>query len=162
MASRFRLHEKPLVYPKRDIIKRTAEGPVFDLGVDLENYTGAVYVQQLHIEEMAQSIGMLTKQQADELYQKIKEYEEREKNHLKNAEELKNGIDSAIERFHSTSSPAPVVPEKPAETTPRPAPKSNNTHGQANGSAGFKGSNSVHADSVNESDTGLEWLGNIK
>lgn len=152
---RFVLHEKPIAMPRRDIIKKTADGPVFDLGIILEHYTGAVYVQQLHIEEMAKSVGMLTKADAEHLYKVIENLQAENKKLVRNAEELRNGIDSAINRFYTDAGDAPVVPEKPIISEPKAAPRSEGNARQSNGTAFKQGPDGVHANTVNESDTGF-------
>lgn len=66
-SGRFVLHDKPAAFPFSDIVTGTSEGAVFDLSVDLEYYSGVAYVKAEHVKEMAKTLGMLTKEEADEL-----------------------------------------------------------------------------------------------
>lgn len=73
--------------------------PVFDTGIDLENFTGIVYLPVVKIIEMARSIGMLTKEDSDKL---IETYEkEKAKNEFAaiEAKELIRGISELVDRF---------------------------------------------------------------
>lgn len=142
---RFTRHERPIAHPRRDIVKKTADGPVFFL-VDLEHYTGAVYVQEQHIVEMARSIGMLTVEEAAKLYETIDTLK-KERDALPSAvEELKNGVDSAVNRFYSGIGDGVAIPARAAETPAKPAPKSEPAAIKANGPDSGEGRNSVSAD----------------
>lgn len=75
--------------------------PVFDTGVDLENFTGVVYLPVVKVIEMGRSIGMLTKEDSDQLidtYQKEKAKNEFAANESK---ELIRGISELVDRFDS-------------------------------------------------------------
>ena len=75
---RFKLLEKPLAHPFYDIISQAPDGPVFDLGVDLEYFNGVVYITADHVEEMAKTLGMIHGEEVEELRNRIIELETKE------------------------------------------------------------------------------------
>lgn len=99
-SSRFLLWDRPLAYPKFDIINRdTDPGPVFDLGVELESYDGSLYIKPEHIVEMGRTLGMLTKTDADKLRAENEELR-RQINVLPQAQkELRDGLDNLTDKF---------------------------------------------------------------
>jgi hypothetical protein len=106
---RFVLHDKPAAYPFTDIVTTTGEGPVFDLSVDLEFYSGVAYVKAEHVEEMAHTLGMVTKVEADELRAKIIKLEE-EKNTLPvHVERLIHGINASLVSYADSHSSVPIT-----------------------------------------------------
>ena len=99
-SSRFLIWDRPLAYPKFDIITRdTDPGPVFDLGVELDSYDGSIYIKPEHIVEMGRTLGMMTKADADKLRAENEELK-RQINSLPAAqEELKDGLDNLVSVF---------------------------------------------------------------
>lgn len=98
---RFILVEKPLAYPYVDIVTNTAEGPLFDLSVDLDMFEGVPYVKAAHVEEMAKTLGMSTKEEVDALNERIRELEEENTRLPEASEELVNGINDLVSLYHS-------------------------------------------------------------
>lgn len=93
---RFILHDKPAAYPFTDIVTTTGEGPVFDLSVDLEFYSGVAYLKAEHVEEMAHTLGMVTKVEADELRAQIAHLEKVQETLPAHVESLLHGINDSI------------------------------------------------------------------
>lgn len=99
---RFVLLSEPVAFPFTDVVSGTPEGPVFDLSVDLEYFNGVVYVKAEHVEEMAKTLGMITKGEADEMRATF------EKQELPaHVESFINGIASSYTAYSEHS---PVVP----------------------------------------------------
>lgn len=126
VSSRFLIWDKPNAYPKYDLILRSSDGPVFDLGVILEDYSGSVYLRPEHVIEMGRTLGMATKEEVQALRQSIENLNS-QIDELPNAqEELKNGINDAVGRFYSSlSGVKPPVVEvqqvaKPLVAEPEP------------------------------------------
>lgn len=99
VSSRFLIRERPTAYPHYDLILQDSQGPVFDLNVDCDSYDGHVYIRFEHIEEMARTLGMVTKEDAEALNQKIAELSEKIERLPKAQEELKSGLDDLTARF---------------------------------------------------------------
>lgn len=92
---RFVLLSKPVAFPFSDLVTGTGEGPVFDLSVDLEFYNGVGYIKAEHVEEMARTLGMEYKKEA--------EPESAEINH--DLESLINGIDIVLRGYRPLADP---------------------------------------------------------
>jgi predicted nuclease with TOPRIM domain len=103
---RFILVEKPLAYPFVDIVTKTTEGPLFDLSVDLDNFEGVPYVKAEHVEEMAKTLGMATKEEVDALNERIRELEAENTRLPEHSEELVNGINSLVSDYYSRIRPS--------------------------------------------------------
>lgn len=102
-SSRFLLWEKPMSYPKFDLVSRdTNPGPVFDLSVELESYDGSVYIKAEHIIEMARTLGMYTVAEAEKLQKENAELRRQINKLPKVQEELKNGLDDLTARFFAS------------------------------------------------------------
>lgn len=110
---RFVLHDKPAAFPFTDIVTGVGEGPVFDLSVDLEFYSGVPYLKAEHVEEMAKTLGMEYKVEAEpssaeDIY----------------VERLINGINDAIRDYHSVPAllgiDVPVYLSDPEPESPKP------------------------------------------
>jgi hypothetical protein len=112
VSSRFLLWDRPLAYPKFDLIDRdTDPGEVFDLSVELDNYDGSVYLKTRHIIEMARSLGMMTKDEADKLRADNAELR-RQINKLPVVqEELKSGLDDLVAKFFARLNSVDSVPD---------------------------------------------------
>lgn len=131
---RFVLLSKPVSHPFSDIVTGTPEGPVFDLSVDLEYYSGVAYLKAEHVEEMAKTLGMLTKGEADELRVKMSQLEA-EKNALPaHVESLLSGINACIDSYAGNSG-AGIDRSVPVYLLD-PAPESESTSIETSGKAG--------------------------
>jgi hypothetical protein len=103
---RFVLLSKPVAYPFSEIVTGTGDGPVFDLSVDLEYYSGVAYLKAEHVEEMAHTLGMITKEEADELRAKITQLEEYSNSLPPHVESLVHGIHAVIDIYrHASAGP---------------------------------------------------------
>jgi hypothetical protein len=72
---------------------------VFDLGVDLQDFWGGIYLPLNVVIEMAQSVEMLTKEQANELKAEL-ELKTKQVNKASDlAQELINGVSANIDSF---------------------------------------------------------------
>lgn len=116
VSSRFLIREKPVAYPYYDLILQDSQGPVFDLNVDMNSYDGAVYLRFEHVEEMARTMGMATKEEVESLNEVIKDLRAQLYRLPKAQEELKSGLDDLTARFFaslntvdSDSEPEPSV-----------------------------------------------------
>lgn len=103
VSSRFLLWEKPLAHPYFDLVTRdTSPGQVFDLGVDLSSYDGSVYIKPEHIIEMARTLGMLTKDDAQKLRAENAELRRQINKLPRVQEELKVGLDDLVAKFFAS------------------------------------------------------------
>lgn len=100
-SGRFILLDKPAAHPFSDIITGTPEGPVFDLSVDLEYYTGVAYVKAEHVVEMARTLGMATIEEVEEMRAHIATLEARENQLPAHVESLINGINDSVINFRN-------------------------------------------------------------
>lgn len=107
-TGRFPLRDRPTSFPRRSL-DGTAGGPVFDLGVQLENYDGAVFVPLSWVKEMGRSIGMLAAEEADLLKEEVHIQRSRNEVSVALAEELQSGINDLVGKFNTTL--AGYVPE---------------------------------------------------
>lgn len=92
-----------MAFPYFDVIHRdTSPGKVFDLGVELDNYDGSIYIRDRDIVEMGRTLGMLTKEEADKLREQNAELR-RQINKLPVVqEELKSGLDDLVAKFFAS------------------------------------------------------------
>lgn len=99
-AGRFKLWDRPAVYPQVDLVNGAPEGPVFDLDVNTED-GGATYLRKDHVEEMARTLGWMSPEEVADL----KEYNEKLENQILNlptaTEELKDAIDNCVSDFYT-------------------------------------------------------------
>lgn len=100
-SGRFVLLDKPAAHPFSDIVTGTPEGPVFDLSVDLEYYTGVAYVKAEHVVEMARTLGMATIEEVKEMRAHIATLEARENQLPAHVESLINGINDSVTNFRN-------------------------------------------------------------
>lgn len=147
--TRFRLRERPTV---RDIFGDTVHS-VFDLGVELDNYTGPVQVPLPVVIEIAQSIGMLTEDQAKSLKLDF-EHEKAKNEEAANAgTELINGISDLVDNFNRRleSVPRPTVVGDVEKDSGGSAEgkAASSPSGQTDKSSGSEGSDRVSDDSAN-------------
>ncbi len=102
ISSRFLVWPKPLSYPFYDLLNRdTDPGPVFDLAVELNDYTGSVYLSVNSVIEMARVLGMATTAEVSVLNAHIADLERQIGKLPQAQEELKNGLASLVGKFHS-------------------------------------------------------------
>jgi hypothetical protein len=97
---RFILVEKTLAYPHCDIVTKDTHGPFFDLSVDLDNFEGVPYVKAAHVEEMAKTLGMATKEEVAILNERIRILEAENTRLPGESEELVNGINNLVAVYH--------------------------------------------------------------
>lgn len=109
VSSRFLVRERPIGYPFYDLILQDSAGPVFDMNVEMDGYDGRVYLRFEHVEEMARTMGMATKEEVEALNNTIADLRRQINNLPKAQEELKSGIDDLVGRFYSTINT--VLPE---------------------------------------------------
>jgi len=121
VSSRFFIRDRCEVYPYFDIHNQDTNGPVFDLGVDMDSYDGAVYVRPEYIIDMARTLGMATVEEVAELRATVAELT-RKINKLPVAqEELKSGLDSVVASFYTALASvdlpddSPVLSDKESE-----------------------------------------------
>lgn len=57
------IKERPDVEPRRDIFDNTDEGPVLDLGVDLEYYSGPIFVKFKDARAIGAAVGMVSEEE---------------------------------------------------------------------------------------------------
>lgn len=100
--TRFRAMSKPPA-GQRDLFGDPAT-PVFDLRVNLTRYTGGIYLPIATVIEMAQSIGMLTKSQAESLSTELANTNAKVESAGALAQELIDGISSHVDNFYSALS----------------------------------------------------------
>jgi hypothetical protein len=67
--TQFRLWDTPM-YGAVDIVNKDTQGPVFDLGIELELYTGPIFIKEQHVRVMASRAGMIDKTEYEELKEK--------------------------------------------------------------------------------------------
>lgn len=124
--TRFQLLDGPRRYPHRDIILNDTrqENPVFDLGIELDSYDGAVYIQIDHIQEMARSIGMLSKEQADELIEENQRLRAQIDALPEKAQELTDGMARLVDNFrfdlNHIGTSVPAVEDGPNDESDEP------------------------------------------
>lgn len=100
-SSRFLLWDSPVAYPHYDLILRDTTGPVFDLGVDLDDYNGSVFLKADHVIEMARDLGMATTDEVQELLKEIQDLKNQIEILPVAQEELKDGLDSLVSNFYN-------------------------------------------------------------
>jgi hypothetical protein len=176
--SRFRILDKPGAYPGLDIIHNTHDGPVIDLGVDMDNAFGVGYLQVADILEMARVLGYVTREEAELKDARIAELES-QVNHIPNkvesfTNELRNTVDRFVSGLSDVGSTPVDHPEAHArqigdpEISPANAgatakkPKRDNkeargTDGQSDGSTVVEGSDELSGNSVDELLSGFSF-----
>lgn len=108
-GGRFKLWDRPAVYPQVDLINKTPEGPVFDLDVQTED-GGASYLRVDHVEEMAEMLGWMSPEQVAELRAENEMLKNQVLNLPNAIEELKDGIDSRVADFYDSLNYRPSFP----------------------------------------------------
>ena len=112
--SRFLRLEKPSCYPHFDITNRdTSAKDVFDLGVDLEFYSGSVFLKVSDVQEMARSIGMLSAEDAKLITDENKRLREQLERLPEQAQVLKDDLDRVVADFHARIADPDSVPVEP-------------------------------------------------
>jgi hypothetical protein len=97
--SRFVLKEQPWGYQAADIVHNTCDGPVFDLGVDLDNRMGIAFLRVTDVEEMARVLGMATRTEVEDYKAVIKLLETQVKQLPLEVESLKDGLAGLVSDF---------------------------------------------------------------
>lgn len=112
--SRFLRLERPSCYPHFDITTRdTSVRDVFDLGVDLEHYSGSVFLKVSDVQEMARSIGMLSAEDAQLITDENKRLREQLDRLPEQAQVLKDDLDRVVANFHDRIADPSSVPVEP-------------------------------------------------
>lgn len=96
---RFVLWDKPPAFPFSDIVTGTGEGPVFDLSVDLEFYSGVPYLKAEHVIEMARTLGMSTKEETANLRAEISHLDAKNTRLPNHVESLVDGINELVDSY---------------------------------------------------------------
>lgn len=99
-GGRFKLWDRPAVYPQVDLVNGAPEGPVFDLDVNTED-GGATYLRVDHVEEMARTLGWLSPEEVIKLKEENEALQNRVYNLPNAIEELKDAIDSNVSDFYN-------------------------------------------------------------
>jgi hypothetical protein len=97
--SRYTLKEAPWGFNASDLIHNDISGPVFDLGVDLEDRHGFAYIRVTDVEEMARVLGMATRDEVAALKLRIKELNAEVNNVPDEVEKLKDGLSVLVSDF---------------------------------------------------------------
>lgn len=97
--SRYVLKEAPWGYMASDIIHNDISGPVFDLGVDLDDRHGIAYIRVTDVEEMARVLGMATRDEVKALKFRIDELNAEVLNVPTEVEKLKDGLSVLVSDF---------------------------------------------------------------
>lgn len=113
-GGRFKLWDRPAVYPQVDLVNRAPEGPVFDLGVTTED-DGGVYLRAEHVEEMAGMLGWKSPEEVEALVAENDSLKNQINNMPNATEELKDGIDNCIRDFYERLDYRPAVEFEVAE-----------------------------------------------
>ena len=139
--TRFRLLPGPYL---RDIFGNVGV-PVFDLGVTLDHYSGHVDIPLDVVVEMAQSIGMLTADQADELNKQLETEKAKNEAAAQLGSILAGGIHNLVGDFHSSldSVGIPANPQGHTDGT---------DSDESAESAGLDDSDAADADAGNDGD----------
>lgn len=156
---RFKLLEKPLAHPFVDVINQTPDGPVFDLGVDLEFFNGVLYITADHVEEMARMIGMVHGEEIEALREENKRLEEEKTRLPEGVDELVNGINELVVAYNQRAvlgtlghelPDVPVSSDNGTEKKSESVGKSQNSDGQSSSASKRKGTNELPSNSVDE------------
>lgn len=115
--SRFKIWDRPATYPLADLIDRTAEGPVFDLDIELEAQDGAAYVKVIHVEEMARVLGWKSPEEVAEIVAENEKLKSRIDNVPQEVERLKDGINSVVNNFYDRLDSGAGFPVEASEGT---------------------------------------------
>lgn len=153
--TRFRALTRPTI---RDIYGDTAY-PVFDLSVELMDYRGPVQIPVHVVIEMGQSIGMLTKEQAEEVKQELAFSKAKNEKAALLGTELTGGISALVQQFYidldniaDTSADEGKADSAELGKSDSDSGKSDETNGQANGANSGEKSNGVSSDTSNADD----------
>lgn len=97
--SKFTLKEQPWGYQAADLINNTCDGPVFDLGVDLDDRQGIAFLRVTDVEEMARVLGMATREEVEDYKAVIALLEAQVKQLPHEVESLKDGLAGLVSDF---------------------------------------------------------------
>lgn len=101
VSSRFILRDRCVAYPYFDIHTQDSNGPVFDLGVDLDSYDGSLYIRPEYIIDMGRTLGMATVDEVAEMRATIAALETKINKLPAAQEELKSGLDAVVASFYT-------------------------------------------------------------
>lgn len=102
VSSRFLLRERCVAYPYFDIHNQDSQGPVFDLGVDMDSYDGTVYIRPEYVIDMARTLGMATVEEVAEMRATIADLSSKINKLPTAQEELKIGLDAVVASFYAS------------------------------------------------------------
>jgi len=98
-SSRFTLHVVPFGHLAADIVHGTQDGPVFNLGTELDDRMGFAFLRVSDVEDMARVLGMATKNEVAELKATIARLESQIGILPKEVGKLQDGLDDLVNDF---------------------------------------------------------------
>ncbi|ASZ72585.1 hypothetical protein NELLIE_12 [Arthrobacter phage Nellie] len=98
-SSRFTLHEAPFGWLAADIVHGTQDGPVFNLGTELDDRMGFAFIRVSDIEDMARVLGMATKDEVAKYKATIARLESQISILPKEVGKLQDGLDDLVNDF---------------------------------------------------------------
>ncbi|USL89094.1 hypothetical protein SEA_CASSEROLE_12 [Arthrobacter phage Casserole] len=98
-SSRFTLHEAPFGWLAADIVHGTQDGPVFNLGTELDDRMGFAFIRVSDIEDMARVLGMATKDEVAKYKATIAGLESQIGILPKEVGKLQDGLDDLVNDF---------------------------------------------------------------
>lgn len=102
--SRFKMVERPFGYLPGDLIHNTLDGPVFDLGIDLDDRMGYAFIRISDIEDMARVLGMATKEEVAGYKTTIAGLQQQVQRLPQEVGKLQNGLDDLLNGFSESIS----------------------------------------------------------
>ncbi|ALY09285.1 hypothetical protein FDG92_gp13 [Arthrobacter phage Jasmine] len=98
-SSRFTMHEAPFGFLAADIVHGTQDGPVFNLGTELDDRMGFAFLRVSDVEDMARVLGMATKDEVAEYKATIARLELQIGILPKEVGKLQDGLDDLVNDF---------------------------------------------------------------
>ena len=98
-SSRFTLHEVPFGWLAADIVHNTQDGPVFNLGTELDDRMGFAFLRVSDVEDMARVLGMATKDEVAGYKATIDRLESQIGILPKEVGKLQDGLDDLVNDF---------------------------------------------------------------
>lgn len=97
--SRFKLVERPFGYMPGDLVHNTLDGPVFDLGIDIDDRMGYAFIRVSDIEDMARVLGMSSKEEVSELKKENAKLKAQIQEIPRKVGKLQDGLDELVNSF---------------------------------------------------------------
>lgn len=155
----FPIYDRPAAFPWADLVNGVGEKPVFDLGVDLDTKDGVAYIQIDHVIAMARTLGMVTREEHEEVLSAMTEL--KESTPESETERLSNVIrdlDSFVRDRLAIADPISDVPvENSAEPESTPEGNADNS-GDSNQPALFQGPDELSGSTGNDNSFGFDGL----